>query len=301
MSRYSMRVLFAFEAVGRHLSFSKAADDLNISQSAISRNIAALEAGLNCRLVSRTTRSCALTPAGEQMHAGISEGLQCIQSAIQSAERATADNQLNISISPFLSVAWFTPRLLDFIALNPDIDVNLLHSYEPPAFNSDNVDIGINWGRKPIGMRLAFELAIPGDLIPVCTPEYAVHNIGTTDVTSLRNCTLYHEFTDDDWQAWFCVYGLYDVQFNAQRISDTGALRQAALSGKGAALLFRALIDEDLRSGKLVCPFEKSVNTGHDYWITYPVEHAGRPAIKRLLKWFRKQVAQQSTGALKVI
>ncbi len=293
MSRYSMRVLLAFDAAGRHLSFSKAAEELNVSQSAISRNIATLEADLNCRLMARTTRSCKLTSVGQRLHSGIAEGLERIQSAISQTESEVGKGKLNISISPFLSVAWFTPRLLDFIEQNPDIDVNLFHSYDPPDFESDTIDIGINWGRRISGNRMIHsEMALRGDLIPVCTEKYAENKLDLKEVASLLTCQLFYEFEESDWQKWLEANGQYNSNLITQQISDTGALRQAALSGKGVALLFRSLIEEDVKTGKLMCPFDTSVDTGCDYWINYPVQYAERLVIRRFLQWFRRQISK---------
>lgn len=293
MSRQSMRVLLAFEAVGRHLSFSKAAEELNVSQSAISRNVAALEADLSCRLVERTTRHCVLTPSGEALHAELAAGLTQIQSALEIV-RGNAKEKLNISVSPFLSVAWFTPRLLKFIDGNPNLEIKLIHSYQPPQFESGSVDIGINWGRKSSDKRIRFELAVPGDLIPACSPAFAADNLDPSDPSSLLDCPLFHEFDKRDWFAWFSRVGLDEVACNSQQISDTSALRQAAILGNGVALLFRELVKEDIGNGLLVSPFAHSVPTGRDYWLTYPVEHETRPAVRRFLNWFRGQIPNQN-------
>lgn len=287
MIRYSMSVLRAFEAVGRHLSFSKAARELNISQSAISRHIAALEQDLNCRLLVRTTRQCDLTNEGAHLLAGLSQGLQLIEKSLGEVRRVNGRDALHISVSPFLSVAWFTPRLLEFIDQNPDLDVKLTHSYEPPNFDADGIDVGLNWSRPPIDSKLHAELAVPGNLIPVCTAEYARSFVSNEDVRSLLSCQLFHEFRLSDWATWFRGAGVEPGPIKSQQISDSGALRRAALSGKGVGLIFESLIEDDVRCGRLVCPYPHSVHCGEDYWITLPVGYAQRPAIRRFLRWFR--------------
>ena len=289
MARFSMNVLRAFEAVGRCGSFSKAATDLRISQSAVSRHIAALESDLNCRLFDRTTRQCDLTFEGQALLDGISQGLEQIDRALATARRKSTDNTLKVSVSPFLSVTWFTPRLLEFIQDNPNLNIKLDHSYDPPSFENGDIDAGINWRTKPCEPRIVAERILPGDLIPVCSPAYAHDNINPAEPASLLHCRLYHEFRTSDWTEWFALHKVDSKNHHSQQISDAGALRQAALSGKGVSLLFKALLRDDLERGRLVAPFTDTVHPGEDYWLTYPIEHANRPALKRFLKWLRRQ------------
>ncbi|WP_299472659.1 LysR substrate-binding domain-containing protein [uncultured Roseibium sp.] len=289
MSRFSMSVLRAFDAVGRNSSFSKAAVELGISQSAISRHVASLELDLNCRLLERTTRQCSLTSEGRTLFLELSEGLRQIDSAIANARRRTVDDVLNVSVSPFLSVAWFTPRLLNFIKDNPDLDIRLTHSYEPPMFDEGKIDVGVNWSLEPNHSRTLAELIISGALVPVCSPRYAREHLPTSDVHNLLRCNLFHEFKIKDWWDWFAAYGVSKERIKSQQISDTSALRQTALSDGGVCLLFEALIQDDISSGRLVSPFASTVHSGEDYWLTYPVEHASRPALKRFVRWLRGQ------------
>ena len=296
MVRFSMNVLRAFEAVGRCGSFSKAAAELRISQSAVSRHIATLELDLNCRLFDRTTRRCDLTVEGRALLDGISQGLDQIDGALAAARRKSTDNMLNVSVSPFLSVTWFTPRLLEFIQDNPTLNIKLTHSYDPPGFEDGDVedggiDAGINWSAKPNRPRIVAERVLPGDLIPVCSPAFADNNVDPDDPASLLNCRLFHEFRRSDWTDWFALNDVDGTHHQSQQISDAGALRKAAISGKGVSLLFKSLIGEDLDLGRLVTPFPTTVHAGEDYWLTYPIEYANRPALKRFLKWLRHQAA----------
>ncbi|MEQ8291707.1 MAG: LysR substrate-binding domain-containing protein [Roseovarius sp.] len=291
MSRYSMSTLRAFAAVGRHGGFSRAAAELRISQSAVSRHVAALERDLECRLFDRTTRHCTLTDEGRALHHEISHGLAQIDRGIAAARNATADPVLHISVAPFLSAAWFTPRLLGFLRDNPDLDIRLTHAYSPPDFDVDSIDIGLNWSLRPERPGIVAEPLLSGELIPVCSPDYARARIDPDDPASLLRCELFHEFRTEDWATWFARQSLAGVTPTSQQISDTGALRQAAIAGQGVALLFRALVQDEISNGQLVAPFPVAVTCGEAYWLTFPARQARRPALKRVLRWLRREAA----------
>jgi DNA-binding transcriptional LysR family regulator len=288
----SLSALRSFEAVARTLSFTKAARELGVTQAAVSRQVKALEMELAVRLVRRGAGGNALTDAGEILFAGMHRALDSIGQSVERITGSDGREILNVSVAPFFSERWLTPRLMDFFRRHPRIDLRLHHSYVPADFRREGIDIGINWG-SGAWPGATKEKVLDGAMTPVMSPALAKRVGRRPAPTRLSGFTLFYEFDLEDWRTWFAAAGaVLPENVESLRLSDSHALRRAALDGHGVALLFRGLIQADLESGRLVQPFATVAHTGYDYYLNY-AEDAELPAkSKAFRRWLFEEIAR---------
>lgn len=266
----SLTALRAFEAVARTRSFTRAAAELGVTQTAVSRQVRALETALAVQLVNREPSGNSLTQAGEILFAGVYQGFDTIGRSVERITGSGSREILNISVAPFFSERWLTPRLMDFLELHPAVDVRLHHTYHPADHRREGIDIGINWGTG-LWPGVKAEKLVDGAFTPVIAPALRTRLGSPPSPEALAGLTLFYEFDIRDWQHWFAAAGTdMPAGVRSMRLSDTHALRRVALDGHGATLLFAGLIHSDLAEGRLVQPFPLTVNTGTDYYLNYP-------------------------------
>jgi DNA-binding transcriptional LysR family regulator len=265
----SLTALRCFEAVARTLSFTKAADELGVTQAAVSRQMRLLEEALAVKLVLRGAGRNALTDAGEILFNGLYRAFETMGEAVEQVSGSAGREILNVSVAPYFSARWLTPRLMSFLGAHPEIDLRLHHSYQPADHRREAIDIGINWGSGTWpGVRK--EIVLGGALTPVLSPELLARVGSLTEPRQLLALTLLYEFDLRDWQLWFAEAGVVTPSpLRSIRLNDSHALRRAALDGHGVALFFRGLLEDDLKSGRLVQPFGRTVHTGYDYYLNY--------------------------------
>jgi DNA-binding transcriptional LysR family regulator len=277
----SLRV---FDAVARHGSFTLAADELAITQAAVSRQIKRLEEDLGTALFERGHRSIGITPAGRKLQRAVRRAFVAIGAATEEITAHRRARRLSISVSPYFSAAWLTPRLPAFQRKHPDLQIELHHAYEPPDYRRADIDLGINWGRGRWPGVVA-ERVLSGAMAPVLAPALRRARRVRTPADLLR-LTLLYEFDLADWRAWFAAAGMtMPESAKAQRIDDSHALRQAALDQQGVALFFTALSQPDIAQGRLERPFATVLDSGNDYYLNYPQLSARKPALRQFRQW----------------
>lgn len=289
----SLTAMRTFEAVARTLSFTRAADELGVTQAAVSRQIRLLEDSLSVRLVHREAAGNRLTDAGEILFAGVYAAFETIEQAVEQVTGSGTREILNVSVAPYFSAAWLTPRLMSFVGRHPEIDLRLHHSYHPADHRREGIDIGINWGSGAWpGVRA--EKVLDGSLTAVLAPAL-LREIGpVADPAALLRLPLFYEFEFGHWRAWARAAGRHDaVLAEGLRLSDSHALRRVACDGHGVALFFAALIEEDLAQGRLVQPFPVKAHVGADYFLNYP---DGRE-LPRKARLFRRWLMDMLAGA----
>lgn len=282
--------LRAFEAVARTLSFTRAAEELGVTQAAVSRQVRALEQALGVRLVDRLTARNALSAPGKTLFAALRDGMDCMEAGVQAVSSRAGQRTLTVSVAPFFSACWLTQRIMGFIEANPALDLRLQHSYEPPDYRRDHIDLGINWGDGRWSGVTA-EKVFDGSLTPLCSPEFLNRCGKDFEPADLARQPLFCEFHQDDWVNWFQAAGvvLPDPP-PATRIDDSHALRKVALEGHGVALFFRSLAEDDLAIGRLVQPFDLAVDTGCHYFLNYPSDRDLSAGGKRFQRWLRSEL-----------
>ncbi|MFK8049665.1 MAG: transcriptional regulator GcvA [Halioglobus sp.] len=277
--------LKAYESAARHLSFTLASQELNVTPAAVSHQVKALENHLGVALFTRLTRKLVLTPAGESLLPEVSDSFARIQSAVSGIKQANQNHRLTLRLGPSLAARWLSPRLKDFWQLYPSIDLCLYHSNQPVDFDREDIDLAITYGHgnwpKVESTRL-----LEIDYTPVCSPKLLGNESSNTGPTLLLNQTLLHDCAYEPWEEWLSQAAM--PQINARRgtiIDDTNVLIQAALDGQGVALCSNLFVSEYIDSGRLVRPFDVSLSNDKAYFIVCPKSHLQRPAVQEFKSW----------------
>lgn len=250
-----------------------------------------LEQSLNVRLLNRSARGNSLTDAGEILFGDLYRAFETMEHSIEKITGSSGREILNVSVAPFFSAHWLTPRLHSFMTENPDIDLRLHHAYHPADPRREGIDLGINWGAGA-WPGVEKEKVLDGALTPVMSPAFfkAMGKGGGPDW--LLHSPLLYEFDLNHWRLWFDQFGLsMPADARSLRLSDSHALRRMALDGHGAALFFSSLIADDLNCGRLVQPFPASIHVGYDYYLNY----SSAVDLPRKAKVFRRFVARECT------
>jgi len=285
-----LNALRAFEAVGRHGSFTRACEELHVTQSALSHHVRHLEQHLGVALLRRLHRRIELTDEGRRLCEACTSGLGTIEQAVRALTVSDAEDTLTVSVAPYFSARWLTPRLGRWWARHPNIDLQLRHAYQPADFLHDRVDAGISWGHGRWD-GVAIKPVLTGELIAVCSPALARRIGPDADPAAVARQRLMCEFDRQHWDLWLRTAGLAAPRkLDVVVMDDSHALRRAALDGHGVALFFRGLLEEDLRSGQLVRLRDVAIDPDAAYYFVVP---RGKPTGAKLAafqRWLMDEV-----------
>jgi len=281
-----LNALRAFEAAARHLSFSKAADELAVTPAAVSHQIKGLEEWLGIPLFRRLNRAVMLSDEGQSYLVGIREGLEAINSATEKLLQQGASGSLTVSTLPSFAVRWLLPRLSRFREKHPDIDVRLSANEHITDFRKEDVDMVIRYGSGPYP-GLHSELFMNEDsLFPVCSPALLKGAHPLRHPEDLVHHTLLHDDLRIDWETWLSAAGLKGIDpRKGPSFNDSSMVLMAAMAGQGVALGRSTLAAEDLAEGRLVKPFDMELKAGSAYHIVCPMEQVDRPHIIAFRDW----------------
>lgn len=287
MSRYlpPLNSLRAYECAARHMSFTLASQELNVTPAAISHQVKVLEKHLGVPLFTRLTRKLVLTQAGESMLAEVSEALDKISGAVGGVKRTVVNERLTLRLGPSLAARWLSPRLHLFWQQFPQIDLYLLHSNSPVNFDREDIDLAITYGKGDWSGVVVSHL-LDSDFFPVCSPGLLDAHARATQASCLEDLTLLHDASYEGWENWLQLAGMSGVSSHrGPIIDDTNVLIQAALNGQGIALGSTLLVQEYLDAGQLVRPFETELKSDSAYYIVCPSGHLRRPAVQEFKNW----------------
>lgn len=280
-----LTALPAFDAAARHLSFTKAANELNVTHGAISRAIRNLEERLGIRLFERGTRSVRLTPAGAAYAAEIGGALDRIAAATVVATAPRSTGVLTVSTSDGFAGRWLVPRLHRFHRAHPDIDVRLSTSGVLVDFLRDGIDIAIRYGAGGYE-GVVSELLAEEEVFPVCSPELLQGEHPLRSPADLRHHRLIHDNFRIGWATWLQQAGLDDMDPDSGVRFDSAAYAvEAAVQGEGVLLGRSALVASDLAAGRLARPFELALASRWKYYVVYPVGALRHRKIKAFRDW----------------
>lgn len=300
--------LRAFEAAARSMSFTIAAQELNVTQGAISRQVRALEDYLQRKLFIRLTRKIELTKEGNAYYQAIGKIFAGIEEATVAAKKRRARTVLTISVLPTLATFWLTPRLSSFWQSNKDIEVRITSSTEPVNFNVEQIDMAIKVGSLPgkrynpkqprIGGEMVLDwrdvqadLMFPNILTAVCSKHLIDGRQPPTSLADLVNYPLIHALTQRHaWQDWLIAHDVdFDPLKNAIYCGQYYGALQAAKNGEGIALVPSILVESFDLSDVLIRPFAtKLASAGEYYLLTRKACYEAR-AVKRFREWIMAQ------------
>lgn len=284
-------LLAAFEAAARHLSFTRAGAERFLTQSAVSRQIRALEDDLGVPLFRRKHRALALTEEGLRLHAVCREVLAQLRGTVAEIRAPARREVLSLTTTPGLASLWLIPRLPAFTAAHPGVDVRLDASFDKRNLVADGFDLAIRYGRHQAseGRQLFRET-----ILPVCAPALRRHAPLNTP-QDLRHHTLLQLSPELghmplEWAPWLQAVGLAGLQpASTLSFSGYGEAIAAALAGQGVALGRRPLVDALLKSRKLVAPFKDAMDSTRAYFLVVQPSARVRPAVRALEGWLIEQ------------
>lgn len=293
-----LNALRAFEASARHKSFSKAANELNVSAAAVGQLVRSLESYVGKPLLIRSNTGAQRlqpTDVAELALADLQSGFERLSRGLATLQAGADHEVLTVTLSPALAAKWLLPRLESFQAAWPDLDVHLDTSLKPVDFAVQRVDVGLRYGHGQWSGLVAEKL-LDEQVFPVCAPAMA-HGLAVQTPADLQQLPLIHDVSMDSdsgfpsWQAWFAHAGVTETTPTpALRINNSAAVLQAAMAGQGVALARSQLVKEDLQSGRLVRLFpDLSVPSNLAYYVVYRPECASLPRLQAFLVWLRLQ------------
>lgn len=285
-----MRDLRAFEACARLGSFTAAAAELNLTQSAVSRQIRSLEDLLGVALFLRERQTVRLTPAGQSYAHDVREALQRIAGASLSISANPQGGVLNLAILPTFGTRWLAPRLPDFISRHPGITLNLVTRLAPFDFRLDAVDAAIHYGRADWpGAELDFLL--PETVVPACSPALRRQH-GITQPQDLLGAPLLHLASRPDaWERWFRTHGIPAGNVPGMQLDQFAVMTQAAIAGLGVALLPEFLFQGELARGDLVPALDAPMQSVEGYYLACPSHRAGFGPLQAFRAWLLAETA----------
>lgn len=279
----SLTALRTFEAVARSMSFTDAAAELNVTQSAASRQVRALEQYIGLPVFARGKRGLVLTEEGRAYAGAVKAALDAVELAtLQVMANERGGGVLTVGTLPTFAIRWLIPRLRSFAAAHPRITVNLV-SGDGPVATGANEDVALRFGDGNWPDHEAYRLGLSEVMVVVCSPETAAH---VTEPQDLRGHVLLRHFTRPGaWPQWLAAVGLADLDPNGPSFEHFFMVIQAAVAGLGVALLPRFLIEDELRSGALVMPLAASTIYDGGYYLICPRGRAELPKIRAFRDW----------------
>jgi DNA-binding transcriptional LysR family regulator len=293
-----LELLLAFEAAARQLSFTKAGEELFITQSAVSRQIQALEASLGGKLFERRTRALLLTESGQLLYKQAQEILQELQDTTQKLRGAAAVRTVTVTTTPGFASLWLIPRLNAYLQAHKGVDVRISATYDTVELERDGVDLAIRYtsADEMKGQRPLFE----EEVIPVCSPALAADPARPLrEPADLRAHVLLHsddsQYSWMEWNIWLHAHGLRDLKpAGTLQFNQYDQLVQAAVNGQGVALGRLPILRRLLKEKTLVTPFKKSVVSSRGYYLVRSARAAGKQDVAEFEAWLLEETKKDA-------
>ncbi len=292
-----LNALRCFESAARWHSFSRAADELHVTQSAVSHQIRQLEQWFGTSLFNRLGRQTVPTPKGQELAKALAEAFDIMVAACKRVSQNDAAPALTIASLPSIATIWLIPRLARFFSEHPEVSVKVVYAFAGQPLNFDDYDIAILWGVDEWNDCVKTPL-LDGSTIAVCNPQFLDREGAIAEPQALTGKTLLHDTDRQGWQNWMRAAGLKHAEpAPGPTFEDFNLLRAAALAGQGVALCPKSLVRDDLASGRLIQLFNDiEIKRDHAYYMIEPADahhqHAG--AIARFKEWLLEQAAAEN-------
>ena len=285
----------AFEAVGRLASMRRAAADLGVCHTVVSRHVRNLETWLGVRLVESGPRGVALTDAGRLYHRTVAGAFDAIAAVTAELRPAAARGHLRLWCVPGLAARWLAPRLADLQAALPGVEIVLRATTERPDLARSEADVEIRFGDAPIGGGRG-ELLERSRLFPVASPAWVGAAPAITTAADLEGVTLIHEESRDQWRRWFERCGHRPRgDLAGPRLWYASSALDAAVAGQGVALATRLQAADDIVAGRLVELLATDVELG-GYWLAASETRWDEPLLGRFRAWLARSIAATRGG-----
>jgi len=288
-----LNALRAFEASARQLSFTRAAEELFVTQAAISHQIKSLEEFLGIKLFMRKNRALLLSEEGQAYYLDIKDVFTSINDATERLLARGAKGAITVSLQPSFAIQWLVPRLNAFNVLHPDIDVRIKAVDQAESSLTEDVDVAIYYGRGHWADIHAEQLQ-KEYLVPVCSPLLLQGKKPLDKLEDLVNHTLLHDTSRRDWKRWFKQVNVKATNVNHGPIfSHSAMVVQAALHGQGVALAHSFLSRPDIEAGRLICPFDEVLESKNAYYVVCRERQVDLGKIAAFREWVLDTVAQE--------
>lgn len=290
-----LTALRAFEAAARHMSFARAADELNVTPAALSFQIKSLEEHLGQPVFLRLNRAVELTEAGRTLAPGISDAFDAITRAWTQTRKLNDDSTLTVTAGPAFTAKWLAPRLYEFARAHPEIDLRFSASLRLVDFDRDDVDVAIRFGYPRNEPGLHSVPLVEEWVVPVMTPELAERY---TTPEALTEAPLLFDDSIDflnppcDWPTWFRSQGIDFTPLHGAHFSQADHAVDAALAGVGVTLGRRAMVIKYISEERLVAPFKTAISTRARFRFLCRSGAESRPSIKAFHDWVISEIAK---------
>lgn len=286
--------LRAFDAAARHMSFAKAAEELNVTPAALSFQIKSLEEHLGTQVFRRLNRAVELTQAGKILAPGAAVGFQTLATAWRATQRTMDNHTLNVTAGPAFTAKWLAPRLYEFAQAHPEIELRFSASLKIMDFGRDAIDVAIRFGNGPDTGLYSLPMAEEW-VCPVMTPALAARFPTPQSLTQaplISDHSISFLDVKADWETWFHAMGIDFIPNHGPHFSQADHAIDAALAGVGVVLGRRALVVKDLDDGRLVAPFPTALDTGAHFRFLCAEGSEDRPQIVAFRDWVVAEVAK---------
>ncbi|MCC6075831.1 LysR family transcriptional regulator [Pseudomonas sp. GCM10022188] len=285
----STAALVAFESAARHQSFTKAAEELALTQSAVCRQIAALEAFLGVELFRRTRRGVRLTEEGLSYGRRIAAQLDAVERDTLAVMGQQGSTSLELAVVPTFATQWLLPRLKDFQGRHPEVTVNLTNRTRPFLFADTEFDAAVYFGDAD-WPGTAADFLMRENPVPVCSPELVAPH-SSLDARAIAALPLLQQSTRPyAWRQWFGSLGLQvEGDMRGPRYELFSMLAQAAMHGMGVALIPPLLIQRELAEGRLIVPLQHAYLSDKAYYLIVPERKAESAALRAFRDWLLDQ------------
>ncbi|HEX7684038.1 MAG TPA: LysR family transcriptional regulator [Trinickia sp.] len=281
-----LNALRAFESSARHLSFTRAAREMNVTQAAVSQQVRALEERLGAQLFKRLPRGLGMTDEGLALLPVVSDAFGRIDAVLKQFEGGHFHEVLTVGVVGTFAVGWLMPRLNRFRAAHPFVELRLLTHNNLVDFAAEGFDLAIRFGDGNWPGTQAVAL-LDAPLTVLCAPDVAARLRTPRDLSSE---TLLRSYRRDEWALWFAQTGLPVGPIRGPVFDSSRLMVEAAMQGAGVALAPARMFERELQSGRLVRAFHFEVGTG-SYWLTWLKSKRMSPAMQAFRAWIAAEAA----------
>lgn len=285
LTSISLNTLRAFDASARHLNFTRAADELCVTQAAVSHQVKALEDYVGKALFRRTARGLVLTDEGSLLAPTVDDAFQRIERVLQSFRQGRPQEVLTVGVVGTFAVGFLMPRLADFRARFPHIELRLLTNNNKVDLAAESLDFAIRFG-DGAWRSVQADLLMRAPLSPLCALADAAKLHRPEDLSKL---SLLRSYRAQDWHRWLQAAGASGITPHGPLFDSSSLMVHAAQLGEGVALAPPSMFVRELQQGRLVQPFALEVDVG-GYWLTRLISKEPTPAMQAFSHWLLAQM-----------